>query len=1167
MSQQSFSIGHRVQRGTAAFDELGNTIWLATETGDVVTFRLYDQAAKVLGGGYQNPVAVLPQRDGLNVAVVESSGTILLAARTAASRQDARVVADLGRTITAAAQMPDAAGVLAVGDGMAVTIDLTNGSITTLTSGLTKPSAVVVDEQRRRAVVVDHKPEGARLQMLNLDSGLLTERGGAPLDEAVAITTAPAGTDGVFVAAEPSGTVTLVRLDANAEEPGPDLGSPVYGLARWGSLVLLVTDTEIVAHEWGLQLGPMEMSIPIGPVFVGGYIRATADLDGQGLKLEEVEFAVEEGIDAGFVSAGIEPPEPDGRSPIVVGAGHMPGEYHLVARRMTDGQELARRRFRVTSHWPDDKRGPAVVVTGEAPVVVSRAWGDGSHDGAPIPPVRSDWRVAMVLVDTDLQRYTTADAQSARTDCTNFLLGGGDSARRYYEEVSFGKTTVSLVGNQVFGPINLLGGWGHYFVPRKGPWGGWMREPHTMQECANAFSTEMRRQAIEDHGDPSWATNILRSIDALVFVFPTADPTTTPTTIAPARFAWGQAEMDQPPQVWWKDEFSTTSHPVPAVIMPVRRPAGDPGSPSHNPWKFEATLTHELGHTLGLRDTYDKGYPAEVVMDRLMNDFDMMGQNIKQWPHLSLAHRRRLGWINPAWIKTFNFGLAPVGGTVNLHALASLSADWVPPGGNHCAGIEVPIRGSRDYYFEYRAEQAGQMGDQKLEESERGATRLVLGCDVDFDPAATPWRPHIMLLPKDADTEGPILIAAGEDYEETDTSDVPSNGSAHDFRLVLDNTPTGNTTQVTVHYISAERPQLHIAPAPGRNGNWKSPDINVTGPMGRNFLTGGRNHTIEVTVHNLGNLAANKVQIRVAWLPFTTSPGAWVQLPPPAPQDIPANGRVVFPVSWNVPTTVGGVPAWHFCVRADVTAYVDPTDPAHSEIVVHDNWAQSNFDRVFSFIGSPSSRRRTGVDITNSLADPAIYRTVANQSSAFFRTYIGNAWLHLEPGETHRTEFMYESLAGDPIHDAAFMDAFSISEGEGLSNVASLTTSVVGPGDDCAVAHQWWGARLIVTAGFVTRIEDLRATSDGVTGTVIATAYGVDQIVTTGDVNMVFWSAGHPEETITAGSWSGGQFWVNPPSHIWDALRRGEEVYGEAFYVSRGYWASCRSGAHRLILE
>jgi hypothetical protein len=336
--------------------------------------------------------------------------------------------------------------------------------------------------------------------------------------------------------------------------------------------------------------------------------------------------------------------------------------------------------------------------------------------------------------------------------------------------------------------------------------------------------------------------------------------------------------------------------------------------------------------------------------------------------------------------------------------------------------------------------------------------------------------------------------------------------------------------------------------------------------MGRNVLVAERDNTIEVTVHNLGNLAAKQVKLRVAWLPLTTSPGAWNPLPDPTPQDIPANGKVVYRVPWRVPKmSLNGVEVWHFCVRADVTAYVDPND-AHSEIVVHDNWAQSNFDRIFSLFGSPSVRRRTGVTITNTLAGPATFRTAVNQSSAFFRTYIGNAWLHLEPGETHMTEFMYESLAGDPLHGSAFERALS-DEG-GPRNVASLTTSAIGPGNSCAVGHQWWGARLIIVAGRATRIENLHMSSDGVSGTIIATVDGVDQILSgSGDVNVVFWLAGQPDEVAVAGHWSGERFWVVPPRHIMDAAWNGQEIYAEAFYLGHGMWASCRSGPHHFVLN
>ena len=34
----------------------------------------------------------------------------------------------------------------------------------------------------------------------------------------------------------------------------------------------------------------------------------------------------------------------------------------------------------------------------------------------------------------------------------------------------------------------------------------------------------------------------------------------------------------------------------------------------------------------------------------------------------------------------------------------------------------------------------------------------------------------------------------------------------------------------------------------------------------------------------------------------------------------------------------------HFCVKADIERYVDPSDPSHDEIVIGNNWAQSHGD-------------------------------------------------------------------------------------------------------------------------------------------------------------------------------------------------------------------------------
>lgn len=51
---------------------------------------------------------------------------------------------------------------------------------------------------------------------------------------------------------------------------------------------------------------------------------------------------------------------------------------------------------------------------------------------------------------------------------------------------------------------------------------------------------------------------------------------------------------------------------------------------------------------------------------------------------------------------------------------------------------------------------------------------------------------------------------------------------------------------------------------------------------------------------------------------------------------------------------IGDVPVEHFCVRVDIERYRD-TDPTHDEIVVFDNWAQSNFDTSSVPFNSPST--------------------------------------------------------------------------------------------------------------------------------------------------------------------------------------------------------------------
>jgi hypothetical protein len=196
-------------------------------------------------------------------------------------------------------------------------------------------------------------------------------------------------------------------------------------------------------------------------------------------------------------------------------------------------------------------------------------------------------------------------------------------------------------------------------------------------------------------------------------------------------------------------------------------------------------------------------------------------------PQASIANKMRLGWIDPSWIETFDFGKNPTGHAVTLHAAEALARTG-PPAGRKAA-IEVRIADGWNYYFEYRRTLGGAMTDQQLATTAGGA-QVVLGTDVRADGAAKPARPVILRLAVDADGNGPLLKAIGEDYEETD---VTNPQRQHDFRLVFDqiDPADGNAAHVHVEYIAAHRPELQITPAPGR-GDWKSPDIDLVGPGG-----------------------------------------------------------------------------------------------------------------------------------------------------------------------------------------------------------------------------------------------------------------------------------------------------------------------------------------------
>ena len=421
-----------------------------------------------------------------------------------------------------------------------------------------------------------------------------------------------------------------------------------------------------------------------------------------------------------------------------------------------------------------------------------------------------------------------------------------------------------------------------------------------------------------------------------------------------------------------------------------------------------------------------------------------------------------------------------------------------------------------------------------------------------------------MRLGVDADGQGPVLKANGEDYEETD---VTNPTRQHDFRLVFDKVDpvNANAVHVKVEYISAHRPELQISPAPGR-GDWKSPDIDLQGPGGDNKVQKGRRHKIVVRVRNAGTLAAKNVRVGLAWLPFTTSPGAWTNLPDPSRHDVPAGATVQFDQDWDVPAElkVSDIEVEHFCIKASIDAYVDPLDPASNEIVVFNNWAQSNFDSTTVSHASPSERRWTGVSVTNTLSTRATYLTIPEQDSEHFRVYIGNAWIRLGPHQSRMIEVAYESLAGDAVYGGAFDLAFRQGIFERPNRLSFNSFVVREDPRQCISPAVVWGAELHLRAGRRTWIDDFRMEGEVVRGQVRGSDNGVTTLVGEGRVNVVLWTPRRADEFVTTALVEpSGRFTALVPQEIMHAVGH-ERIHGELLYLGTTRWAPCRSGERTI---
>ncbi len=911
----------------------------------------------------------------------------------------------------------------------------------------------------------------------------------------------------------------------------------VHGLAD-GRLAILTTESLTLADSVSELFGGPRLVSPPSPLFVRSWVRIQYDLSGSGLGDADVSFVVTDGPDVGIVSSTqtVTPIGGGVPEPLLV-AGGLLGTFGLEMIETATGAVLDSTTFEVTDEWHDPDNGPSVFIQGEGGGTSAGDWGGGPNapQNLNTTPHNGTWRVGVLMVNTASGSYPTgapalADARQAILDEVQdgaSVDGTTRSARHYYEELSGWNAatnrglTIRAHNNKVFGPVTLPQGWSTYFSQKKSTAG-------TVTDARwSSLGTTVQTIVTRAFTDGIMTTADFSAIDVLLLV-PFSPDTTAGTAAAPARFVW--------PHAWPAQSYlaganvTTDQRSFAAVFVP-------PDFAVHDGRRVHATLSHEIGHTLGLPDLYNFPEYTPDITNRLTVGWDMMAGSRNEMPHFSLSNRMRQGWVQPGHLRLLNFSVAPGGGvvedTVTLHA-----AELSPPAGR-VRGVEIRLSDGWNTYLEYRAKQPGQFGDTLP------ANRRVVITDVTSDSFSSPVsRPPIVFVHNDADGDGPILDK-NLDYKELD----PSSQKQLTVRVV---STTADSAVVNIRYDSGKRPDPGIRPWTG-GPDWKSPDIEVrnakaTSDPGKWADTPwlGNLNTVVAKVRNNGDLLARGVTVDFFVIEFTTGDGPMIPLGTDI-KDVAAGSTVEFTAAWVPPVDR------HYCIVVRVRLYQDPATAGLFETNIYNNEARSNYTRFVSASSSPSTRVGAQVQLTNPFGDSALVHAVVNSQHPYHRVFLDHAWLRVDGNASRPVQVYDEAIAGFPETNAD-------DDERVLGRLWKEDNFVTVEGwserpfrADCGAPTLTGGAAVRVGSGRATEIEITEARHTFMSGHV----RHVDDAspVNGGTVMIVAREVDEFGGQVTAdGELDGGRFTIEFPGRL-----PGAEQVGQAHYLGSFGSAPCES--------
>ena len=242
---------------------------------------------------------------------------------------------------------------------------------------------------------------------------------------------------------------------------------------------------------------------------------------------------------------------------------------------------LAELKFRVLGTWRGKTRGPRLWFSGRPrSQLAGSAWGGGpaGPQNVATVPATGTRRIAVLFVDTSTQRYTTnaTTMQGIRDRWMNEIINGVTvgtqtrSVRQFFREMAYSTITPSPNGAnfdisaQAFGPVSLPNNFDSYFNADGSPMGSFY------QACITAGDSLIN----------------YTQFDTVLCV--SQSPSAT-------RFAWPYASIGR----WGPYTTGDGNLNLGVISMPVDWDTVDAGGR-----EIHETLSHELGHNLGLGDQY-----------------------------------------------------------------------------------------------------------------------------------------------------------------------------------------------------------------------------------------------------------------------------------------------------------------------------------------------------------------------------------------------------------------------------------------------------------------------------------------------------------------------------------------------------------------------------------